>query len=254
MSHVSPPALPNEKKGLSCLAMGGIGCLVLVVAAFLGGGALVAKFFPAIKTFIADAEKDPARAAAMLALKVNPDIEMVTTDDEKREVTFKVKSSGETMTVSFEDLSQGKLKMTNSKGEEISIDASNVEQSGIVMKGPDGEAVIGGGKSAPPPAWVPVYPGAEAQEGGVRVERPDGAINGMAVAKTSDSVEAVQTFFDAKLKEAGFEVTITSTVEGKSAGISADKDDGKTTVGVTVTAGDDGQTQLMVTYQQAARE
>lgn len=254
MSHVAPPALPNEKKGLSCLAMGGIDCLVLVVAAFLGGGALVAKFFPEIKTFIADAEKDPARAAAMLALKVNPDIEVVTTDDEKREVTFKVKPSGETMTVSFEDLSQGKLKMTNAKGEEISIDASDAEKSGIVMKGPDGEAVIGGGKAAPPPAWVPVYPGAVAQEGGMRVERPDGALNGISVSKTTETVEAVQSFFESKLKEAGFEVTMTSAVEGKSAGISADKEDGKMTVGVTVTADEPGQTQIMATYQQAAKE
>lgn len=228
--------------------------MVLVVAAFLGGGALVAKFFPEIKTFIADAEKDPARAAAMLALKVNPDIEVVTTDDEKREVTFKVKPSGETMTVSFEDLSQGKLKMTNAKGEEISIDASDAEKSGIVMKGPDGEAVIGGGKAAPPPAWVPVYPGAVAQEGGMRVERADGALNGISVSKTTETVEAVQSFFESKLKEAGFEVTMTSAVEGKSAGISADKEDGKMTVGVTVTADEPGQTQIMATYQQAAKE
>lgn len=254
MSHIAPPALPNEKKGLSCLAMGGIGCLVLVAAAVLGGGALVAKFFPDLKAFVADVKKDPARAAAMLALKANPDVEVVTTDDEKREVTFKVKSSGETMTVSFEDLSNGKLTMTNSKGEEISIDASDAEKSGIVMKGPDGEAVIGGGKAAPPPAWVPVYPGAVSQEGGMRVERPDGAINGIAVSKTNDTVEAVQGFFEAKLKEAGFEVTLTSAVEGKSAGISADKDDGKTTVGVTVTADEPGQTQIMATYQQAAKE
>jgi hypothetical protein len=254
MSHVAPPALPNQKKGLSCVAIGGIGCLVLVVAAFLGGGAVVARFFPQIKAFIKDAEKDPALATAMLALKVNPDIEMVTADDSKREVTFKVKSSGETMTVSFDELAQGKLKMTNAKGEEISFDASDVERSGVVMKGPDGEAVIGAGKAAPPPAWVPMYPGAVVQEGGMRVERPDGAINGLAVAKTRDSVEAVQRFFETQLKEGGFEVTITSVVEGKTAGISADKDDGKTTVGVTVTADESGEVQLVVTYQQAAGE
>jgi hypothetical protein len=254
MSHVAPPALPNQKKGLSCLAIGGIGCLVLVMVAFLGGGAMMATFFPQIKSFIKDVEKDPALAAAMLALKVNPDIEMVTADDSKREVTFKVKSSGETMTVSFDELAQGKLKMTNAKGEEISFDASEVERSGVVMKGPDGEAVIGGGKAASLPAWVPMYPGAEVQDGGMRVEGPDGAINGLATAKTRDSAASVQRFFATQLKEGGFEVTTSSVIDGRYASVSADKDDGKTTVGVTMTGDETGEVQLVVTYQQAERE
>jgi hypothetical protein len=257
MNQPIPPPLPNEKKGMSCLAVGGIGCLVLLAAVFLGGGALVAKFLPQIKTFMSDMEKDPVKAAAMLALNVNPDIEVQSTDDEKREVTFKIKSSGESMTVSFEDLSQGKLKMTNGKGEEISIDASDAAQSGIVMKGPDGQAVIGGGKAVGPPAWVPVYPGATAQEGGMRMDRPDGTASGIAVLSTADAVQAVQDFYTTKLKEEGYEIGSTTVVD-QAVVLSAEKagaaGEGKSTLSVTVAGEGSGQTKIAITYQQGQKE
>jgi hypothetical protein len=243
--------MPNQKKGLSCLAMGGIGCLVLVVVLFLGGGALVVKFFPQLKQFAADMEKDPARAAAMLALKVNPDIEVQGTDEEKRTVTFKVKSSGETMTVSFEDISQGKLTMTNSKGEEVSFDASKAAEEGIVMKGPDGQAVIGGaGSAATPPSWVPVCPGGTVQEGGFKVDKADGSVTGVIVMKTADALPQVTAFYETKLKADGYEVSTTFSEENKAGNLSADKESDRTRIGVTLSAESDGQTQVAVSYNK----
>jgi hypothetical protein len=83
---------------------------------------------------------------------------------------------------------------------------------------------------------------------------PDGAINGLATAKTRDSAASVQRFFATQLKEGGFEVTTSSVIDGRYASVSADKDDGKTTVGVTMTGDETGEVQLVVTYQQAERE
>jgi hypothetical protein len=251
MNASVPPPIPTQKKGLSCLAMGGIGCLVLIVVAFLGGGALLSTFLPQIKQFVADAEKDPARAAAMLALKVNPDIEVQSTDEEKRTVTFKVKSSGETMTVSFEDISKGKLTMTNAKGEEISFDASKAAEQGIVMKGPDGQAVIGGsGSAAVAPAWVPAYPGGTVQEGGFKVDKADGAVTGMTLIKTSDPLAKVRAFYEASFKADGYEVSSTFSEENKAGNISANQASEKIRIGVTVSTESDGQTQAAITYQK----
>jgi hypothetical protein len=103
---------PKEKKGMSCLAIGGIGCLVIIVALFLGGGAVVAKFFPQIKEFVGE-------------FKANPNLEVVNDDQVKRELTFKVKGEAETYTLNLNDLKNskdGKIKVKTSSGQEIELD------------------------------------------------------------------------------------------------------------------------------------
>jgi hypothetical protein len=121
-----PPGLPPEKKGLSCLAMGGIGCLAIFVALFVGGGVVIARFFPQIKVFAGDFQKDPERTTFLLLLKANPKIEVVSEDTAKRELTFKSKGQDETYTINFNDLKEanqgGMLKVRNSKGEVITLD------------------------------------------------------------------------------------------------------------------------------------
>ncbi len=115
----------KEKKGMSCLAIGGIGCLVIIVALFLGGGAVVAKFFPQIKEFVGEFQKDPERAAFMLIFKANPNLEVVNDDQVKRELTFKVKGEAETYTLNLNDLKNskdGKIKVKTSSGQEIELD------------------------------------------------------------------------------------------------------------------------------------
>lgn len=118
----TPPQLPQEKKGMSCLAMGGIGCLVIIIALFLGGGAIVAKFFPQIKEFIAEAESNPDKAAAKLGIKVVPGSVIIREDDAKSEFTFKIGADGEEMTMNYKDIQKGRQPViTNSKGEVVQL-------------------------------------------------------------------------------------------------------------------------------------
>jgi hypothetical protein len=112
----------TEKKGMSCLAIGGIGCLVIVIALFLGGGALVAKYLPGLKDAISEYQKDatsnPDKASAKLGIKMIPNATIVREDDAAKTITFKVGDAGEEMTMHYDGLSKGeKPKMTNSKGE-----------------------------------------------------------------------------------------------------------------------------------------
>jgi hypothetical protein len=124
----TPPPVSTEKKGMSCLAMGGIGCLVLIVVLFLGGGIFVAKFLPpewksAIEEFSKDAAANPEKASAKLGIKIIPNVQIVREDDAAKTITFKVGADGEEMTMHYEGISSGKAKprVTNSKGEEVNL-------------------------------------------------------------------------------------------------------------------------------------
>jgi len=125
----TPPGIPvvKEKKGMSCLAMGGIGCLVLIVALFLGGGAIVAKFAPGfmekIQEYQKEAASNPDKAAAKLGIKMIPGVVIVKEDDAAKSITFKTGEKGEEMTMHYEGLGDGKKKprVTNSKGEEVDL-------------------------------------------------------------------------------------------------------------------------------------
>lgn len=52
-----------------------------------------------------------AQAATLkLAVKLNPDLELVMTDEAKGEITIRDKKSGEVTTLSFDEMSMNKLK------------------------------------------------------------------------------------------------------------------------------------------------
>lgn len=123
----TPPSLPEKKKGKSCLAIGGIGCLIIVIVLFLGGGALIAKFAPGLKTALEEYQKDsqssPDKATAKLGLKMIPSVIIVREDDAAKTITFKAGPDAEEMTMHYEGVSSGSVKprVTNSKGEEVDL-------------------------------------------------------------------------------------------------------------------------------------
>ena len=150
------PNDPNSsapQKGLSGLAIAGIGCgalllLLIAMVAFIG-----LKAVSKMKEVAGDDwRKNPAKTAALVAAKMNPEWDFVKVDDAKGEITVKVKKTGEEITMSYNEVAQGKFTMKNSNGE---------------------ETVFGTAASAPP-AWVPAYPGAAAQGAGMRTEKPTG--------------------------------------------------------------------------------
>lgn len=246
------PQAPTPKKGLSGLAIAGIGCGGLVVLAIIAIFVLAGKACTKINEVAGDFQKNPAKAAAMLALKFNPEVEVVSTDDTKNEITIRTKKDGKTMTMSFEDVAKGKFTMTDSEGKTVTIDGSNAAKGGgIVMKGPDGESVIGGISSNPPPAWVPAYPGLTVQQGGLTTEQA-GKVTGMSLAQSADPAAKVKEFYEAKLKEAGFKTeTISTTVNGSDlASVSGSKDSPLQKVTIALTA-DGGKTNVAIQYEGA---
>lgn len=60
-------------------------------------------------------------SAALLGIKLLPNVVIVREDDAAKSITFKAGQEGEEMTMHYEGLSQGKARprVTNSKGEDV---------------------------------------------------------------------------------------------------------------------------------------
>jgi hypothetical protein len=252
MNQAIPPTSPPPKKGLSGLAIAGIGCGALTLLIIVAAGLLMMKGCQKFNEVAADFEKNPERAAAMMALKFNPDLEVVSTDDAAGQITVKQKSTGETTTMSFKDISEGKFTVTNSKGETVTMDASKAANDGLVVTGPEGKMVLGGNQSAPP-AWVPLYPGATAS-GGMKSEQGN-KVSGTFATATGDDLAKVKAFYEQKLSDEGYE-TGTNAVQGEGAELvmfNANKDDGQRTLNVVIQA-ESGKTNVSLTYSFEPKE
>ena len=233
----------TPKKGLSGLAIAGIGCGGLFVVALIGVSMLAAKSCSKVKEFASDYQKSPVTSTAKLIVGMNPDLELVKADETTKEITIKDKKSGQTMTVSLDDLKQGKFKVSDDKGNVTTIDPTSAKGQ-ITMKGADGSVVIGGETSLP--AWLPVYPGAKASAGGMRSEKGD-QVSGTAMAETTDAVAKVKEFYQGKLKDAGFDLTATLDTP-ESVSLSASKKDSHQSLQVTITRSD-SKTLIMSIYE-----
>jgi hypothetical protein len=230
--------------------MVGIGCGALFLLMCIGGGVLAMKGCAKLREVAGDYEKNPAKAVATLAVKVNPDLEFISTDDAKGTITFREKATGKVTTMTFDEMSEGKFTITDSEGNETKIDGSAGGQGRVTIKGRQGETIISGNAAeTAPPAWVPAYPGATAQQGGMRAEN-DGVLSGMGALRSQDPVGKVKDHYETQLKAAGFQVeTSTMNLNGaESATVTATKDEGKTTANIMINR-DGDVTNIVVTYE-----
>jgi hypothetical protein len=62
------------------------------------------------------AEKNPAKAAAELFVRVNPEVELVSTDEQAGTMTIRIKETGKLATVTYADLAQGRFSVTSDDG------------------------------------------------------------------------------------------------------------------------------------------
>jgi len=240
----------SQRKGLHPLAWVGIGCggLVVIAVIFM----VVAGFFVAKKVgaVAADFEENPAKAAAEMMVKLNPDIEMVDTDDEKGTITVRDRKTGKVVTVNFSDIKNGKLVFSTDEGE-MTIEGN---QANGVTVAKNGERTVQFGDSTnweKIPSWIPRYEGTAPD--GFFSSSSQGENSGSCSIQTTDDPEQILDFYQEKLEESGFEVQRQTIATGKQkvAVLSATRESEGKQIQLTAVK-DEGasETNLMLNYTE----
>jgi hypothetical protein len=245
------PPPPQKKSNVLTWVLVGCGTFVIlgVIAVFLGGyfvwnKAKEAGIDPALM------EKKPALAIAKMMVAANPDVELVSTDDEKGLITVRDKKTGKTMTVNLEEAQSGKITFKgDDNGEEVSLEAKgDGEKGSLEVKTPEGTAKFGSVSVDKLPDWLPAYPGAELQ-GTYAAEGKDGESGGFHFV-TNDAPNKVIGFYEEGLKRSGMTVNTNilqqngKVTGGMATGESANK---KHTAFINAMVGDQG-TQVTVVF------
>ncbi len=241
------------KKGLPVWAWIGIGCgalMVLVVIVVTIGGFLVAN---KVKDVAADFEENPAMATARMIVKLNPELEEVSTNEEEGTITVRNTKTGEEITVNFEDIEEGKFSFT-SGDREITVDATGLEDSGSIKVTDDEGAVVfstGEGSAEDIPPWVPVYPGTEPTSR--HTMRTDESFTGGFEIATSDRVADVLEFYRTKLEGAGYKVNVNTFSQDDSQGgmVNGSHESEQRSV-IVILNSEKGSTKVTVSYNQGS--
>jgi hypothetical protein len=239
---VPPPApLPPKKKGW--LFWGLLGCgglLVLFILVVFLGGVYIWNRVP----------KSPAQLAAALITANNPDAEVVSIDEGRGLLQVKDKKTGKIITINLEDAKKGKITFTGEGNEKITLNAGEPGKEALMqVQTKEGSASWGAGIPKDLPAWVPVYPGAQAAAGGAG--QSNKGQGGTLTLQTSDPVDKVAGFYQEALKKSGFSPALNAegeTKEGSPQVVSASDPATKRNITVTITKDTQG-TGIVLFYE-----
>jgi len=254
MTVQSPPPPPQaqqpaKKKGMGVVGWLAIGCLVVLL---LGLGSCFACGYYAkrkLGQFSEEMQKNPEMAAAKLVVRMNPDLELVSTDDQAGTLTVKNTKTGETMTVSVADAKEGKFSVTTDKGT-TTVDANAQDGTLQVTDGQGNTATYGAGGEAAMPSWLGAYPNGTASTN-YKADTTE-AKTAMVVFTTSDSIEDVMSWYEQQLQGAGLSVQKQLMSAGGTASggtVTGESSDQKRSA-VVVVGSADGKTQASVTWTE----
>lgn len=187
------PGLPTWAKVLI-----GCGCAALLLGAvgigLLGWGAKKA----------AEYVSDPAKMAELI-ISQDPNLEVVENNKSAGTITVRDKTTGETTTFNYADITEGKFSVTGSDGKTATVDGSDAKNGGnINITGPDGQKIsLGSGNDLP--AWLPVYPNAKGETANYGAEVGNER-SGVASQNTADDVAAVKAWYADYFQREGYTV------------------------------------------------
>ena len=179
---------------------------------------------------------------------LNPDLDLVNYDKSADKVTIRQKSTGKTVTVSLNELKQGKISFEDSEGKKVTVETQGEGESGSV-KVTTPEGVAEWGTNVKVPGWVPQYPGATV--GAHYSQIKDNQEQGTVQLTSTDSFDKVQQFYQSKLKEEGMSCDEPASASGPAArmqALSCKQANGRT-VNLTFT-GADQQVMVIIAYTE----
>ncbi|MCH7227098.1 hypothetical protein [Haloferula sp. A504] len=210
------------------MAWVGIGCGGLLVIAVIGISLVVGFFKRKVNEFQEEFANNPEKAAAEMIVGMNPDLEMVIDDETAGEMTVRVKSSGEEITVSYADIAEGRFTVTDGSGTTTSIGA--VDESKI-------------------PAWVPRYPNIADQKSVFHQDKPDG-VEGVWMFSTHDTTEQIEAFFDAETSWSTSSGGSSMSINGAQQQELDYSGDGRVLKIIAASSGGGGPTQVTLNYKE----
>ncbi len=255
--YAPPPPVAPKKKGLPALAWIGIGCGAILLIGLLALAVAVSWGAHKVKTFAEKSDKDPSYAAmkvAEIAIKANPDYELVSEDEDAHTFTVRETKTGKETTVNLSDIQNGNLNI-KSGDEEMTVGMQGDENGGgaLTVRDKEGKtrfrAGTGGGEDVP--GWVPRYQGVE-PTGTYMSTNDEGSAGGFTFT-TDDSVDAVVSYYDKALADAGLEVTGRNTfsnASGHGTTLTATEESAGRSVQLMIFTSEDGGTQGTVTFSQ----
>lgn len=256
-THSTPPPPPTgaapAKKGLSPLAWVGIGCGALLVIVLIGMAIAVAMGVSWLGGKAKEFEDNPAMATAKLMVAANPEVELVEADDEAGTITVRNKETGEVVTVSLDEIEEGRISFESEDGETVTMGMEEGEdgEGTFTVRDSEGKATfrVGAGGEDQVPGWVPRYEDVAIQ--GTFHSVSGGKISGGFSFETTDSVEEVMDRFAEAFADEGLSETGRNTYQagGNRGGTLTGEGDGRT-VGLMI-SGETGKTTVVVTYNEA---
>ncbi len=254
MTVASPPPPPPQNpytpqppvgpKKTSPWVWVGVGCLVLFL---LGAGTCAFIGYKAKQKFGSVAEdfkNNPELAAVKIAIGMNPDLTLVSSDEDAKTVTVRDKKSGKEMTLNFEDIKNGKFSMEGSDGSKVDIGDGQMQ---VTDEKGETTTIAGGVGTSNLPDWLPVYPGSTATSSFSASGDNGGAVT---MLSSTDSADQVLEYYEKELKDAGLTVDMNSyQVNKQTAGgtITAKGSGGKGDVNILVGA-QGGTTSITITH------
>lgn len=197
---LAPPPPPPDRKGLSPLAWTGIGCGALAIIGIVALAFAIGWGVNKVKSLASQLEdfaNDPVALVEFVAEHTS-EIEIVEKNDANETITIRNTESGQEVTLSYQDIQEGKFSFVNADGE-FNFDFANQDGS-ISVETPHGKTTVGGTVDLTGvPPWVPVYPGSVAVASSVTT-KPDKGDKGHLVMTSQDAIVPVQTWFETELE------------------------------------------------------
>lgn len=210
-----PPAAKKSKVWIWVLG-GCLGLILLgaVIAAVVGYFAV-----QKAKEVAGDFEKRPAFTAARALVMLNPEIELVDADEASERITIREKATGKTMSVSLDELQQGKITFTDEKGEEYNLQTKGEgDNASIRMESGDGKEVFSSQISGDSqfPDWAPTVPGTYLRTSKTTTNE---ITIWTATVETTQTVQEIGDWLEAEAKSRDLRVTgknITTSTDGSA--------------------------------------
>jgi hypothetical protein len=194
-------------------------------------------------------EKDPALAVTKFIAAMNPDIEVISVEEDRGIIRVRDKKTGKSLTMNLAEAKNGKIVFQSDDDQSVEIQTQGEgDNASVQVRGPDGTMRAGAG-AAQLPDWMPAYPGAR-NTGSFGFSANSGK-SGTVSFETSDSLDNVVSFYEKALKRNGFAVQKTSMQhpEGAMVILAGNAEAANRNATATI-SGKEGKTVIALMFEQ----